>query len=131
MRCARSSSLPKSDATGFLVRHSSVPIGDPFLSGHDLPGFAACGIAVADLNETGQPNPTPEVIVTTLNGEFVVFGQAGGATLNPTPLYRAVLDGQLGAFNSIIVGDLDNDFFGPKPEVYIATSLGVRKFYAQ
>ncbi len=115
---------------GFLVRHSSVPIGDPFLSGHDLPGFAACGIAVADLNETGQPNPTPEVLVTTLNGEFVVFGQAGGATLNPTPLYRAVLDGQLGAFNSIVVRDLDNTNLS-KPEVYIASSIGVRKFYAQ
>ena len=117
-------------ATPRLVRHSTVPIGDPYAS-HDLHGFGACGIAVKDLNETGvQGTTTPEVLVTTLNGEFVVFAQTGGV-LNPLPLFRDVLDGQLGAFNSIVVDDLDQDFFGTKPEVYIATSTGVRKFYVQ
>ena len=114
-------------ATPRLVRHSTVPIGDPYAS-HDLHGFGACGIAVKDLNETGETNPKPEVLVTTLNGEFVVFAQTGGV-LNPSPLFRDVLDGQLGAFNSIVVGDLDSERNQNRPEVYIATSTGVRKFY--
>ena len=116
-------------STSRLDRISSAPVGDPY--GPDsLHGFGACGTAIADLNETGVTNPTPEILVTTLNGEFVVFAQSSGV-LTQTALYCTVVEGQLGAFNSIVVADLDNDFFGTKPEVYIASSLGLRKFYVQ
>jgi hypothetical protein len=116
-------------STSRLDRISSAPVGDPY--GPDaLHGFGACGIAIADLNETGVTNPTPVILVTTLNGEFVVFAQSSGV-LTPTPLYRTVVEGQLGAFNSIVVSNLDIAHFGNKPEIYIASSLGVRKFYVQ
>ena len=73
-------------STSRLDRVSSAPVGDPY--GPDaLHGFGACGIAIADLNETGVTNPTPEILVTTLNGEFVVFAQSSGV-LTQTPLYR-------------------------------------------
>jgi hypothetical protein len=67
--------------------------------------------------------------VTTLNGELVVFSQTNGV-LNAAPLFRTILDTSLGAFNSIVVGDLDQaNPYGTKPEIYIASSTGVRKFY--
>jgi hypothetical protein len=66
---------------------------------------------------------------STLNGEFVVFGQTNGM-INPTPLFQTIVEGQLGAFNSIVVGDLDTRINSTdKKEVYIASSTGVRKFY--
>ena len=72
----------------------------------------------------------PEIIVTTLNGELVVFPQTNGV-IGQTPLYRNVFDTSLGAFNSIVVGDLDPFINLPagKPEIYIASSTGIRKFF--
>ena len=112
-----------------LVRLSSAPIGDPYRTA-SFHGFGACGIAVADLDETGQQDPTPEILVTTLNGEFVVFGQTGGV-IDRDWKFHTIVDGQLGAFNSIVVGDFDPFIHTPpvKPEVYIASSVGIRKFY--
>jgi hypothetical protein len=115
-------------STARLVRISTVPIGDPYAS-HDLHGYGAAGIAIADLNQTGQTNPPPEIIVTTLNGELVVFGQTNGM-IDPAPLFQTIVEGQLGAFNSIVVGDYD-PLNLDKPEVYIASSTGIRKFYVQ
>jgi hypothetical protein len=108
-----------------LQRISTQPIGDPY-SGH-LHGYGAAGIAVAELYDAATG---PEVIVTTLNGELVVFSQTNGV-LNAAPLFRTILDTSLGAFNSIVVGDFDQVWFGNKPEIYIASSTGVRKFYVQ
>ena len=112
-----------------LVRVSSAPIGDPYRAEH-LHGFGACGIAVADLDETGQPDPTPEILVTTLNGEFVVFGQSGGV-IDRNWRFHTIVDGQLGAFNSIVVGNLDPQIgsVGARPEVYISSTTDIRKFY--
>ncbi len=98
---------PRACSTGVpAIAPALAPVGDPYVAAHDLIGYGACGIAVADLDETGQPNPTPEILVTTLNGEFVVFAQTGGV-IDPTPRFHTIVDGQLGAFNSIVVGDFD------------------------
>ncbi len=98
---------PRACSTGVpAIAPALAPVGDPYAAAHDLIGYGACGIAVADLDETGQPNPTPEILVTTLNGEFVVFAQTGGV-IDPTPRFHTIVDGQLGAFNSIVVGDFD------------------------
>ncbi|MEZ5965126.1 MAG: hypothetical protein R3F56_14930 [Planctomycetota bacterium] len=67
-------------------------------------------------------------MVTTLNGELVVFRQTNGV-MNPAPLFRTVVNGSLGAFNSIVVEDLDPN--RPGKEVYIAGSSGIRRFDEQ
>ena len=110
-----------------LVRVSTQPIGDPYGT-DDLHGYGACGIAVADLDFPADG--VPEILVTTLNGEFVVFGQSNGVLSTP-PRFRTIVEGQLGAFNSIVVADLDGQIHipGTKPEVYIASSTGIRKFF--
>ncbi|MEZ5963779.1 MAG: hypothetical protein R3F56_08030 [Planctomycetota bacterium] len=54
----------------------------------------------------------------------MVFQQTNGI-IDPTPLFRKVVEGSLGAFNSIVIADLDAD---SKPEVYIAGSSGIRRF---
>lgn len=114
-------------------RFSTVPIGNPYDPANygDLHGYGACGLAVADLDQDG----TPEILATTLNGEFVVLRQSGGVFPPPDggvqqPMFQTIVEGQLGAFNSIVVGDLDPGINSPgKPEVYIASSTGIRKFY--
>jgi hypothetical protein len=107
-----------------LQRISTQPIGDPYAG--DLHGYGAAGIAVAELYDA---TTGPEVIVTTLNGEIVVFSQTNGV-LNAAPLFRTILDTSLGAFNSIVVDNFDTRNL-EKPEIYIASSTGVRKFYVQ
>ncbi len=72
--------------------------------------------------------------MTTLNGEFVVLRQSGGVFPAPDggaqqPMFQTIVDGQLGAFNSIVVGDFDGNINLTKPEVYIASTTGIRKFY--
>jgi hypothetical protein len=109
-----------------LVRVSTQPIGDPYAT-HVLHGYGACGIAVADLDF--PTDGVPEVIVTTLNGELVVLGQVNGVL--GAPRFQTIVEGQLGAFNSIVVGDFDQVWYGNKPEIYIASTTGVRKFYVQ
>jgi hypothetical protein len=104
------------------IRHEP----DPYRA-HNLHGYGACGIAVADLDF--PTNGVAEIIVTTLNGELVVFGHYLG-TLQ-APRFAAVVDGQLGAFNSIVVADLDGTIHTPpaKLELYMASSTGIRKFF--
>jgi hypothetical protein len=112
---------------GALNVISSAPLGDPD-GAHDFHGYGAAGIAVGDLKIVGEPAGL-NVVVTTLNGELIVFKQSGGV-LNPAPVFRTFVDGSLGAFNSIVIDNLDEELNGPKPELYIAGSMGVRKFYA-
>jgi len=90
------------------------------------PGFGACGVAVAnvDLNTSD-----PEIIVTTLTGELVVYPwNRSTKTIGP-PIYHAVLEGALGAWNSIIVRDIAPA--DGKPEIYIAGASGIRRFDVQ
>ncbi|MEZ5963781.1 MAG: hypothetical protein R3F56_08040 [Planctomycetota bacterium] len=68
---------------------------------------------------------TKAIFVTTLNGELVVFQQTNGI-IDPNPLFRKVVEGSLGAFNSIVIANLDPA--DSKPEVYIAGSAGIRRF---
>jgi hypothetical protein len=110
---------------GALQTISTQPLGDPYSTTHDFHGYAAAGIEVADLTQDGKP----EVIVATMHGELIVFEQTNGV-LGATPIFRTIVEGSLGAFNSIVVGDFDT-VNGSKPEVYIACSMGMRKFYEQ
>lgn len=101
---------------------SSVPVGE---SGNaDFPGYGTCGIAVADLTdhhlELGKV-----VIVTTLNGELIVFAVESGAII-AQPLFRLAVEGAIGVLNSIVVADLDPA--DTKPELYLAGSAGIRRF---
>jgi len=98
---------------------SGVSLGTP---GTAFLGYGACGIAVVDF-----PLHSIEkaILVTTLNGELVVFGQTNGV-INAAPLFRTVVTGSLGAFNSIVVEHLDPNV--PGKEFYLAGSSGIRKF---
>ena len=97
-----------------------VPLGTP--TNANAPGVGACGIAAADL-DAGYPGK--EILVGTLNGELLVFSQNAGV-IDSTPIYRTILDGSVGAFNSFVVQDLHPA--DGKPEVYVATSRGIVKF---
>ena len=97
-----------------------VPLGSS--ANANAPGVGACRIAIADL-DAGYPGK--EILVGTLNGELLVFSQALGV-IDSTPIFRTVLDGSVGAFNSIVVQDLYP--VDGKPEVYVATSRGILKF---
>ncbi len=97
-----------------------VPLG--LSTNANAPGVGACGIAIAELDAS---SPGKEILVGTLNGELLVFSQAQGV-INPTPVFCTVLDGAVGAFNSIVVEDLHP--LEGKPEVYVATSRGIVKF---
>lgn len=103
-----------------LAGTSAVPIGET--GNDDFLGYGACGIAVADIPNTSI---TKAVFVTTLNGELVVFQQTNGV-IHSTPLFRTVVEGSLGGFNSIVIANLDPG--DPKPEVYVAGSSGIRRF---
>jgi hypothetical protein len=109
-----------SGASGTLAEISSIPVGEP--GNDDFLGYGACGLAVADI-----PNPaiSKAIFVTTLNGEIAVFGQTNGA-VNQV-LFRKVVEGSVGAFNSIVIDNLAPDA-GSKPEVYMAGSYGIRRF---
>jgi hypothetical protein len=73
--------------------------------------------------------PEKEVLVTTLNGELVVFPCDSSGILG-APLVQNVHEGSLGAYNSILL----EDRIAPagKPErIYIAGSAGIRCFVVQ
>jgi hypothetical protein len=99
---------------------SAVPVGD--LSTDDFVGYGACGIAIADVAPHGKL-----VIVGTLNGEVAVFKSLPNGALDPTPVFRTVVEGAVGAFNSIVVASLVPDTEA-KPELYIGGSSGLRRF---
>jgi hypothetical protein len=108
-------------ASGALSPLSSAPVGEP--GNDDFPGYGTCGLAIADVPGTSI---SKAIFATTLNGELVVFQQTNGV-VNQTPLFRAVLQGSIGAFNSIVIGNLEPDA-SDKPEVYLPGSYGIRRF---
>ncbi len=111
----------KHNGTDFTTL-ATADLGDPTLLPQDFPGYGACGVAVANLDGTGGP----EVLVTTLNGELIVFGWSNGPPPTLTTLHRRIVEGAIGAFNSIVIADL---LAGDgKPEVYLAGSSGIRRF---
>ena len=87
----------------------------------DRGGFGVVGLAVGDLLD----NPGEELVVTTLAGDLFVFSLANN-TISAQPLYRTWVPGGLGLYNSIQIRDLDP--FSTGPELYIASSLGLRKW---
>jgi hypothetical protein len=109
------------DSQGGLTQISSVPVGDP--NNEDFIGYGACGIAVLDL--PGTPAITKGILVTTLNGELVVFAQTNGA-IDSNPVFRKVVEGSIGAYNSIVLANLDPTH--SKPELYLGGSSGIRRF---
>ncbi len=54
--------------------------------------------------------------------------QLGGAAIVPTPLVHAWVPETLGAFNGIVIDDMD---FDTRNEVYVAGSLGIWKWRQQ
>lgn len=84
--------------------------------------YGVCGLAVGDVI---FGNGGDEVVVTTLDGQFLVFERSLNGWFGAL-LYHARFEGSLGAYNSIVIADLDPGALGN--EVYVAGSLGVRKF---
>ena len=107
-------------ATGALTLLSSVPVGGT--GNDDFLGYGACVIALADLPGRAI---SKAIFVTTLNGELAVFGHTNGI-VNQT-LFRAVVDGSLGAFSSIVIENLEPDIES-RPEVYIGGSAGLQRW---
>jgi hypothetical protein len=98
-----------------------VPIGE--VGNADFHGYGTSGIAIID--HPLVPAVNKAILVTTLNGELVVFGQTNGV-IHAAPIYRGVFEGSLGGFGSIVIADLDASH--AKPELYIAGSSGIRRF---
>ncbi|MBK8977366.1 MAG: hypothetical protein IPM29_15755 [Planctomycetes bacterium] len=89
---------------------------------NDRAGFAVSGIAVGDvLQSPGFPGD--ELVVTTLSGELYVFEL--GAMAIGQEILHTWLPGSLGAYNSIVIDDLDQN---GKNEMYIAGSQGIWKW---
>ncbi len=90
----------------------------------DFPGYGACAIAVADLDQ--DPDGL-EILVCTHIGELSVFrwDVVQRQLASPDPVFRMVLDGSIGAFQSILIENLDQSH--PAPEVYIAGTTGVQR----
>ncbi len=95
---------------------------DPSLANSDRGGFAVAGLAIGDAVQAPE-RAGPELLVTTLAGGLFVF--ALGANTIGSQLQHVWVPGSLGAYNSILVEDLDFDF---KNEVYIAGSQGLWKW---
>lgn len=92
--------------------------------------YGVCGLAVANL-DPGDTDPTPELIVGTLEGYLLVYRifQSGGSyTLSL--LYRRGFPGSVGVYNGIHVGDYvingtSTAGSDGKKEVYVAGSYGL------
>jgi hypothetical protein len=69
-------------------------------------------------------------VVGTLDGQLLVFARDAQGHVGSL-LYRTQLEGSIGAFNSIVVADLDAAPTAPGNEIYVAGSLGLRKFIQQ
>ncbi|MBK8977370.1 MAG: hypothetical protein IPM29_15775 [Planctomycetes bacterium] len=89
---------------------------------NDRAGFAVSGIAVGDLLQS-PGCPGDELVVTTLSGELYVFEL--GAMAIGQEILHTWLPGSLGAYNSIVIDDLDQN---GKNEMYIAGSQGIWKW---
>jgi len=85
--------------------------------------FGVCGIAVGDLIPT---SPGDEIVVGTLDGKLLVYERLANGNFGAL-LYQTVLEGSVGAYNSMVIADL-----GPTPlagnALYVAGSFGLRKF---
>ena len=66
-----------------------------------------------------------ELVVTTFDGDLFVLGLGTGNLSTAPVLYRTWAVGSLGAYNSIIIDDLDLDGAN---EMYVAGSMGVHKY---
>ena len=87
---------------------------------HIARSYTGYGLQLGDLFPS---SPGPELIATTLNGDLFVFAIDGDGITQL--LFRTRVEGALGAFNSIVVANLDQV---PGNELYVAGSLGLRKF---
>jgi hypothetical protein len=68
----------------------------------------------------GSPAIAPHAPTAAVQGRSPLFNWANGLWDH----------GQLGAFNSIVVGDLDPQINATgKVEVYVASTTGIRKFF--
>ncbi len=100
------------DGTNF-VPHLTVPMP----TGAGALGYAPSGIALHDFTADG----VPEIVVTTLTGELFVFDGSSAALLD-----TEYVEGAVGALNSIVIADLVGA--DGKAEVYVAGSMGIRRF---
>jgi hypothetical protein len=87
-------------------------------------GFCVSGLAVGDLL-TGLEHAGDELVATTLAGDLFVFG-LGSSEIVAAPKFRTWVPGALGAYNSILIADLDLDV--GTPELYVAGSMGIWKW---
>ena len=86
-------------------------------------GFGVAGMALGDILQSSA-HPGEELVVTTLDGDLFVFDISGG-TINPIPLLHTWVPAALGAYNGIVIDDLDMDL---KKELYVASSQGIWKW---
>jgi hypothetical protein len=96
---------------------------DPSSATSGRGGFALSGLAVGDLLPDPE-YPGPELVATTLNGDLFVIRISAGA-IDPTPIVHTWVDAALGAYNSILIEDID---FVPGPELYVGSSQGIYKW---
>ncbi len=83
--------------------------------------YGVCGIAVGDVI---PGNNLQEIVVTSLDGHVLVYERDDSGTFGPL-VYQTMVEGSVGAFNSIVIADLDDN---GQNELYVAGSLGIRKF---
>jgi hypothetical protein len=86
-------------------------------------GFCVSGLAVGDLL-TGFEHPGDELVATTLAGDLFVFALQSNQIV-ATPRFRAWVPGAVGAYNSILIADIDG---AADPELYVAGSMGIWKW---
>ena len=83
--------------------------------------FGVCGLAVGDA--LGSV-PGAELVATTMDGQMFVYQRQNNGALAALSCQLRV-DGALGAFNSILFDDSDQD---GKMETWVAGSTGLRRF---
>jgi hypothetical protein len=116
-------------ALGVWERHRYVFDGHP--ANPEQPKlWGICGIAIGDVDlfaGSGDGDADDEIVLTTLNGDLVVYDlvhDGSGAVQLGALLHWDILPGSLGACNSILIRDFDSD---GQNEVYVAGSGGIRK----
>lgn len=107
-----------------LVELSTIPVGE--IGPSAFLGYGTAAIAVEEILVGGN-GPQKVIFVATLNGELAVFAHNQGL-LDPSALFRTIVDGGLGNFGALLVRDVDGD--GAK-EVYVGGSGGLRRFNVQ
>jgi hypothetical protein len=86
--------------------------------------YGICGLRIGDVV---PGNGTDELVVTTMDGHMMVYAISASGTIDPNvpPLYSGQFAGALGMYNSIEIGDFDDD---GKVEVCVAGSFALRRF---